>query len=67
MSGRRGELALAQQLDVGAIVVALRADGMCWKRLEEHFGSSRRQLWRYARRYLATQPADVASRALQAA
>lgn len=50
MSNRPGPLTAAQQLDVGAQVIALRADGWCWKRLEDWFRMSRSQLWRCQRR-----------------
>lgn len=55
VSGRVGQLSRVQQLDVGAIVLGERERGICWKRLEERFQCSRRQLWRYVRQYLRTQ------------
>jgi hypothetical protein len=51
LSNRSKPLSSVQQLDVGALVAGLREQGLCWKRLEDHFQMSRAQLWRCQRRY----------------
>lgn len=51
MTARAHPLTREQQRDVGAAVVAARAQRVGWKQLEEEFGLERTQLWRCARLY----------------
>lgn len=48
--GRAGQLSRHQQLRIGRLVLAARAEGEPWKRLAGRFDRDRAQLRRYAER-----------------
>lgn len=48
MSRRRDSFDATRRRAIGAEVLAARAAGVTWKRLEQRFDRCRRQLWRYA-------------------
>ncbi len=48
MSKRPRPLTLEQQLELGAVVLAMRDADLPWKSIEREFGMTRRHLWRCA-------------------
>lgn len=55
MSKRPSPLSPEQAAEVGALVLAMREQGLRWKEIERTFGYKRVQLWRYVRRHLMKQ------------